>query len=206
MIRVRKSLLVVLFVTSTLACNLAGSTLPASPQGPVPPQAPPPAATSQQQPSLPVPSATQPPTPTETATPAPTDTSVPPTLDPASATMAAMMGSMGSIGSIAAYFQPVGTPVKVWHNVPIMPQATAGQEFNPRIYSYVAAATLDQAHQYYGSRASALGFVMGPGTGTSGSGSGASHNVDFVSYNLTIILTSFDNDTGHVIVVLSVYP
>ncbi|MGD0878636.1 MAG: hypothetical protein ABSA01_10875 [Anaerolineales bacterium] len=89
------------------------------------------------------------------------------------------------------YFNPVGTPVQNWQDVPVMPQATAG------------AATLEQAHQFYQSKVASMGFASMPGTGYSGSGNRASHNIDFVSHNLTIVLTSFDNETSHVIVVIS---
>jgi hypothetical protein len=120
-----------------------------------------------------------------------------------SATMAGLMGSEGALENIGQYFNPVGNPVQNWHNVPVMPQATAGQEYSAIVYSYTAAATLEQAHQFYQGKAASLGFVSPPGTGYSGSGNRASHNIDFVSYNLTIVLTSFDNDTSHVIVVIS---
>jgi hypothetical protein len=155
------------------------------------------------------------PTATTAPTQAPTDTLVPVATEPPmtattaaivnsySATMEAMMGSEGALLNIVQYFYPVGTPVQNWHNVPVMTQATAWQEYSAIIYSYTAAATLEQAHQFYQSKAASLGFASPPGTGYSGSGNQASHNIDFVSHNLTIVLTSFDNDTSHVIVVIS---
>ena len=84
-----------------------------------------------------------------------------------------------------------------------MAQATAGQEFNPNVYSYVAAATLDQAQGFYQGKAASLGITTPPGTSFGGTGAKASHGVSFISYNLTILITSYDNDTGHVIVVIS---
>lgn len=155
------------------------------------------------------PTATNFPTQAPTATPVPVATEPPMTattaaiIDTYSETMVAMVGSEGALLNIGQYFNPVGTPVQSWHNVPVMPQATAGQEYSAIIYSYTAAATLEQAHQFYQSKAASLGFASPPGTGYSGSGNGASHNIDFVSHNLTIVLTSFDNDTSHVIVVIS---
>jgi len=155
------------------------------------------------------------PTATITPTQPPTDTPVPVATEPPmtattaaivdtySETMVAMVGSEGALLNIVQYFNPVGTPVQNWHNVPVMPQATAGQEYSAIIYSYTAAATLEQAHQFYQSKAGSLGFASPPGTGYSGSGNRASHNIDFVSHDLTIVLTSFDNDTSHVIVVIS---
>ena len=155
------------------------------------------------------------PTASDTPTQISTDTLIPtPTEPPMTATAAAMIssyaatmvgmvGSEGALLNIGQYFNPVGTPVQNWHNVPVMPQATAGQEFSAMVYSYTAAATLEQARQFYQGKAGSLGLVNPPGTGSSGTGDKASHNIDFVSHNLTIVLTSFNNDTAHVIVVIS---
>jgi hypothetical protein len=149
------------------------------------------------------------PTQTSTVTPLPLPTEPPMTatiaamVDSYSATMVAMAGSEGALLNIGQYFNPVGVPLQTWHNVPIMSQATAGQEYSADIYSYIATATLAQARQFIQSNALSLGLVNPPGTGSSGSGNRASHNIDFISYNLTIVLTSFDNDSSHVIVVIS---
>jgi len=153
------------------------------------------------------PTATFTPAPQETATQAPTPTKkVPasPTPVPSDvATLTSMVGSMGALVNIQQYFNPTGTPVQNWGNVPIMPEATAGQQYSPNIYSFVAAATLDQARQFYAARAAELGLPSTPTTGTGGSGSQAEHDSVFFSYGLTIALTAFDNDPGHVIVVIS---
>jgi hypothetical protein len=93
-----------------------------------------------------------------------------------------------------------------WHDVPIMPQATAGQEYKPNLYSYVAKATLDQAEQYYIGKVAALGIVNAPATSYGGSGSQATHSVIFYSYDLTILINSYDNDSSHLTVVISRYP
>ena len=160
--------------------------------------------------------ATTPPqsTATATATAANTPTQLasmttfPPTetRDPMVTTLAAEMGAMGLISNLSEYFHPVGTPVPSWNSIPILSQATAGQEYNPNIYSYLATATLDQARQFYESKASALGITNPPMTSTAGLGSNASHGVTFYSYNVVLSLTTYDNDTGHVIVVISKYP
>ena len=126
-----------------------------------------------------------------------------PTLDPISATIAAQMGSLGALIHISQYLDPVGAPLKTWNNIPIMPQATAGQEFNPNIYSYIAEATLAQAQQFYQANTGGLGMIVVPETGSIGAGSLASHNVTFDSFDLSIRITSYDNDPGHSIVVIS---
>jgi hypothetical protein len=105
--------------------------------------------------------------------------------------------------NVQQYFNPTGTPVQSWGDVPIMPQATAGQQYGSQIYSYVADATLDQARQFYLAKAARLGLPTTPGSGYGGTGSNAQHNVVFVSFPLTIALYAFDNDPAHVIVVIA---
>jgi hypothetical protein len=142
----------------------------------------------------------------------PTDTIVPAaateTLEPSNATLAAEMGSMGVLmkNPMPQFLHPVGEPLKSWHDVPVMPQATAGQEFNANVYSYIATASLAQAGQFYSSKAASLGLTTPPATGFGGSGSNAEHDMMFSSFSLTIVLTSFDNDTGHVIAVIAKVP
>ena len=198
MYHLKKSLLLI-FVLLLQACNTSNQALQATQTSP---------------PLLPISAtattpftATVPPPPTETPTlpPTVTHTLVPvtPTVDSLVATNVAMVGSMGAIMNISEYFNPTGTPLKTWQEVPIMPEATAGQEYPPYIYSYTAKATLSQAQQFYSRLASSLGIQNLPATGFAGTGSNANHSVDFFSYKLTIVLTSFDNDSGHVIVVIS---
>ncbi len=202
MLRV-KVFLLVSFVLVSLACSVLTQPLVETPT-PVPIQNP---ATLT---APPLDMSTAVPVAMDTPTQAPADTSPPiaatATTDSASATMIAEMGSMGRLLNLPQYFKPVGTPLESWRDVPIMPQATDGQEFNSNIYSYIAAATLDQGRVFYQSKASALGLVSAAITGYSGSGSLATHNVAFSSYALTIMLTSYDNDTAHVIVVISKVP
>jgi hypothetical protein len=107
-------------------------------------------------------------------------------------------------GFLIFYSHPVGTPLSTWHDIPIMSQATAGQEFQSDIYSYTATATLDQANQYYSSKANSLNWsCFPPATGYGGTGSGANHSVTFMCQGFTIIITSFDNDTKQVLVVIN---
>jgi hypothetical protein len=201
MSRNRKYLLVV-FVLLSSACGSIPQSVAPETQTPIPMQ------TSQATVAPAPPNATS--TATATPTQVPTDTAVPATataiIDPVYATQAAMMGAFGALMNISQYFNPVGTPVQNWNGAPVMPQATAGQEFKPNIYSYIAAATLDQARKFYDGKVGALGVTNLPATGSSGTGTKAAHEVTYYSYALTIVLTSYDNDTGHVIVVISRVP
>ena len=196
---------VVVFIAAICALILAGCTSAVAPT----------AATKTSPPTLtftpsPQPTPTSPPSPTES----PTDTQAPsPTLTPAATPLStemqtemAMVGSAGALANISQYFHPAGTPAQSWNGVPIMPQATAGQEFNPYVYSYTATATLEQARQFYASKAADLGLPGVSGTGSGGTGNGAFHNVVFLSRPLTIDATAFDNDSTHVVVVISKAP
>ncbi len=207
MLKVRKflPLSIVLF---SLACGLVSQALPVT-KTPVPPVPPLSASTNlpEVKPITPSPdfTATFAPSATNTSTEIP-NAKPSATVDPQSATLAAMMGSLGAISNISQYVHPVGTPLSSWRTVPVMPQATAGQEFPGNIYSYTATAALDQARQFYEGKVQSLGFINAPASGHGGTGGNASHNVTFYSYSLTIYIISYDNDTEHVIVIISKLP
>lgn len=116
-----------------------------------------------------------------------------------------LIGSMADLLSITQYFNPVGIPLASWHDIPIMSQATAGQEFKTDIYSYLAPVTLNKAAQFYnGLAASANCFTS---TGTAGTGSNADHSVNIICLGkFNIVLTSFDNNPSQVIVVINKVP
>jgi hypothetical protein len=127
-----------------------------------------------------------------------------PTMDP---TTQALLGPMADVGDITQYYNPTGTPLQSWNGIPIMPQATAGQEFKADVYSYKATASLAQASQYYTAKAASIGLpLFPPATGYGGRGSLASHNTTFFSPKLLIDLISLDNDPQHVIVVINKAP
>jgi hypothetical protein len=111
---------------------------------------------------------------------------------------------------VSKYFNPAGQAAQAWYGLPIMPQATAGQEFIPgQIYSFKAAATITQAVNYYKAKLPALQYSLdeAPTTGTTGSESTAAHNSILNCYKgtqiLVIYIASYDKDPGHIIVVLS---
>jgi hypothetical protein len=115
-----------------------------------------------------------------------------------------------NLSGISQYYNPVGQPVSTWNGIPIMPQATAGQEFKPgAVYSFKATAVISQAVSFYQGKMSPLGYSIngGPGTGSAGTGSNALHN-SFLYYFkgsqiILIYILSYDNDSGHIIVVIS---
>ncbi len=123
------------------------------------------------------------------------------------ATDQALLGPMMDMFSIYQYFNPVGSPLQSWHDIPIMPQATVGQEFKSDIYSYKATVTLSLATQFYsGKNASLHWSCYGPGTGSAGTGSNATHSAAFNCQSFNIAIYSFDNDSNEVIVVINKAP
>lgn len=119
-------------------------------------------------------------------------------------TVQAALAPMRELQHVSRYFNPVGVPLAWWHNIPIMPQAVAGQEFEPHIYGYVATATLAEARQFYNetARRFRLTIATPPVMGFSGTEDRTLHSATYFSFILSIVLTSYDNDTGHVIVVI----
>ena len=55
-------------------------------------------------------------------------------------------------------FNPQGTPVQVWREIPIMPQATAGQEFDGSTYSFKVNTTSKEVQDYYNAELPKLGW------------------------------------------------
>jgi hypothetical protein len=55
-------------------------------------------------------------------------------------------------------FNPQGTPVTEWNGIPIMPQATAGQEFDATTYSFKAGVTSQEVQDFYTEQLTALGW------------------------------------------------
>ena len=56
-------------------------------------------------------------------------------------------------------FNPEGTPVDEWRGIPVMPQATAGQEFGENnTYSFRAEATVQEVQEFYTETLAGLGW------------------------------------------------
>ncbi len=133
-------LALVTLVLTTVACGLMSQVAPPT-QTAIPPSDTP-ASTATIAPSD---------TPASTNTAQPSDTpAATETANPITAlqtqlvgTEAALMGpSAHLMGFLNLYSNPAGTPLQSWHDIPIMKEATAGQEFQADIYSYKASATL----------------------------------------------------------------
>ena len=68
--------------------------------------------------------------------------------------------SLPSIPDVTAYLHPTGTPASEWNGVPIMPQATSGQEFTKSTYSYrVPLMSQAEIESFYDGKLQALGWT-----------------------------------------------
>jgi len=74
-----------------------------------------------------------------------------------------MFPSLEALGTkmpdFKAFFNPQGTPVSEWNGIPVMPQATAGQEFkDSNTYSFKVNATVKEAQDFYKAELEKLGW------------------------------------------------
>jgi hypothetical protein len=57
------------------------------------------------------------------------------------------------------FFNPQGTPVSEWNGIPVMPQATEGQEFkDSNTYSFKVDATVKDVQEFYRTELEKLGW------------------------------------------------
>src|SRR5215216_2978422 len=71
-------------------------------------------------------------------------------------TLEALASSMPDIGNM---LDPQGIPVQEWRGIPVMPQATAGQEFSENnTYSFKANITAKDVQDFYNQKLTALGW------------------------------------------------
>jgi len=60
---------------------------------------------------------------------------------------------------VTEFLNPSGAPASEWRGIPIMPEATAGEEFDPNTYSFkVAGATGLDVEEFYDAQLEALGW------------------------------------------------
>ncbi len=64
------------------------------------------------------------------------------------------------IPDVTQYLNPSGAPVSDWNGIPIMTQATAGQEFNKNTYSYKASGITEaDVEAFYKDKLVPLGWT-----------------------------------------------
>ncbi|HEU4745734.1 MAG TPA: hypothetical protein VFS61_10880 [Anaerolineales bacterium] len=71
-------------------------------------------------------------------------------------TLEALASALPDFGNM---FNPQGTPVQDWRGIPILPEATAGQEFSENnTYSFKANVTAKDIQDFYNEKLAALGW------------------------------------------------
>ncbi len=63
------------------------------------------------------------------------------------------------IPDVSKYLNPQGKPVSDWNGIPVMSQATAGEEFSKSTYSYrVSGVTVQDVQTFYSDKLKTLGW------------------------------------------------
>jgi hypothetical protein len=196
---------VVMCLLTMMACGLGAQAIPST-QTSIPPTNTPVFTATIANTDTPLPTNTAEASDTPSPSPVPSAT-VNPTKAFQDSIMATAMAQIGFISDLngyqTLYANPVGTPLQNWRDIPVMSEATVGQEFKADIYSYKADATLQQGQKFYNSQATALKWLCTTATGSSGTGSNATHSITMACKGFTVIVSSHDNDTNHILVVLS---
>ena len=98
-----------------------------------------------------------------------------------------------SLPDIGQMTDPQGTPVAEWNGIPIMSQATAGQEFaDANTYSFKASVTVQEVQDYYNAELPNLGWSSS--FSIPGSSDGAVMLFSKDSDLLTITITALDGE------------
>jgi hypothetical protein len=94
------------------------------------------------------------------------------------------------------FLNPQGTPVQEWKGIPIMPQATAGQEFTERdTYSFKAPVTTKDVQDFYNQKLTDLGWKQ-PFSVPGGAEGGI---MTFQKDNSTLVVTITSSDNSVVV-------
>jgi len=57
------------------------------------------------------------------------------------------------------YLNPTGAPVDQWNGIPVMPEATLGEEFSESVYSYTAPVSATDVQTFYNQNMEELGWT-----------------------------------------------
>lgn len=94
---------------------------------------------------------------------------------------------------VTQYLNPQGKPVAEWNGIPIMPEATAGQEFSKSTYSYRISGVDSTAIQaFYSDKLKAQGWSSP--FSAQGGGAGGLMLFTKATQVLTITITKADQD------------
>jgi len=98
------------------------------------------------------------------------------------------------------YLNPTGAPADQWNGIPVMPEATLGEEFSDNVYSYTAPVTATDVQTFYNQKMESLGWSSSFGFQASGKGGILSYNKE--SELVIITITPDLDDSNSVDVIL----
>jgi hypothetical protein len=99
-------------------------------------------------------------------------------------TLEAIPSSLPDVGNM---LNPQGDPVKEWNGVPVMSQATAGQEFpETKSYTFKATATVKDATDFYNTEMVKLGWSSAFGMPSTDQGAVLAFSKDSSIFTITI--------------------
>lgn len=97
------------------------------------------------------------------------------------------------------FFNPEGTPVSEWNGIPVMTQATAGEEFSEsKTYSFTGAFSMKEAQDFYNTELAELGWTSSfsmPGNDTVA--------VQLFQKDSSVLTVTITDVNGSVVVVLT---
>ncbi len=117
-------------------------------------------------------------------------------------TLEALPSSMPAIETalpnVEGMFNPQGKPVDTWNNIPIMTDATQGQEFSSTSYSFATPSTATQVQDFYNSKMKDLGWSSMFGSQVSDQGGLLIFQKDKALLTMTIVANP-NGDKGVVV-------
>ena len=118
-------------------------------------------------------------------------------------TLEALPSSMPAIETampnIENMFNPKGTPVSTWKDIPIMDGATAGQEFSDSSYSFATPSTPTDVQTFYTAKMKDLGWSSLFGSSVTNDGGLLLFQKDKSLLTVTIVKNSNEGQTGSVV-------
>jgi hypothetical protein len=105
-----------------------------------------------------------------------------------------------SIPDIENYFDPSGTPLEEWNGIPIMPQATVGEEFGESTYSFTAPVTATDVQSFYNQSLEELGWTSAFSLPVSDEGGILSFQMDTDFLIITITPDQEDSNSVDVLI------
>ena len=105
------------------------------------------------------------------------------------------------IPDVDNYFDPTGNPVDEWNGIPVMPEATAGEEFSDSTYGFTAPVSSSDVQSFYNQKLEELGWTVSFSLPVTDEGGILLYqNGDEI---LTITITPDQNDSNSVDVILA---